>query len=71
MSIPFYDFPASTILIIYALCIAVAKAVFFRVSKIFRFAFEQRACNKEKGLNKGTKKLNKRLEKIEQDLKNL
>ena len=38
---------------------------------MFQFAFEQRACSKKKALIKEQKELNERLEKIEQDLKNL
>ena len=38
--------------------------------KIFQLAIKQRACRKEKSLYLNRKELNKRLEKIEQDLKN-
>jgi len=52
LSIPFYEFPSSPILIIGALGIALASAVFFyRISKIFQFTFEQRAYKKEERLN--------------------
>tara|TARA_A100001035_G_scaffold245559_1_gene213931 strand:+ start:190 stop:348 length:159 start_codon:yes stop_codon:yes gene_type:complete len=52
LSIPFYDFPSSPILNIGALDISVAIAVFFcRISKIFKFPPEQRACRKEKSPN--------------------
>ena len=72
MSVPFYDFPSSPILIIGALGIAVAIAVFFCfLPKIFQFSFKQRTCRKEKSLIKEQKELNERLEKIEKDLKNL
>jgi len=43
LSIPFYDFPSSPILIIDALGIAVAIGVFLSLTKIFQFSFEQRA----------------------------
>ncbi|KGF91577.1 hypothetical protein EU92_0319 [Prochlorococcus marinus str. MIT 9107] len=72
MSIPFYEFPSSPILIIGALGIAVAIIVFFcRISKIFEFTFEQRTYKNKRGLIMEQKELNERLEKIEQDLKNL
>ena len=71
LSIPFYDFPSSPILIIGALGKAVAIAVFGILPKIFQFSFEQRAYAKEKSLIKKQKELNERLEKIEQDSKNL
>ncbi|MCQ9201360.1 MAG: hypothetical protein JJ834_001800 [Prochlorococcus marinus XMU1425] len=51
MSIPFYDFPSSPILIIGALGIAIEIAVFCLLPKIFQFSFEQRACRKEKSPN--------------------
>ena len=72
MSIPFYDFPSSPILIIGALGIAVAIAVFFvSYKKYFNSPFNKELAEKKKALIKEQKELNERLEKIEQDLKNL
>ena len=72
MSIPFYDFPSSPILIIGALGIAVAIAVFFvAYQKYFSSPLNKELTKKKKTLIKEQKELNKRLEKIEQDLKNL
>ena len=72
MSIPFYDFPSSPILIIGALGIAVALVVFFvAYQKYFNSPFNKELAEKKKALIKEQKELNKRLEKIEQDLKNL
>ena len=72
MSIPFYDFPSSPILIIGALGIAVAVAVFFvSYQKYFSSPFNKELAEKKKALIKEQKELNQRLEKIEQDLKNL
>ena len=72
MSIPFYDFPSSPILIIGALGIAVAVAVFFvAYQKYFNSPLNKELSNKKKALIKERKELNERLEKIEQDLKNL
>ena len=72
MSIPFYDFPSSPILIIGALGIAVAIAVFFvSYQKYFNSPFNKELAEKKKALIKEQKELNERLEKIEQDLKNL
>ena len=72
MSIAFYDFPSSPILIIGALGIAVAVAVFFvSYQKYFNSPFNQELAEKKKALIKEQKELNQRLEKIEQDLKNL
>ena len=72
MSIPFYDFPSSPILIIGALGIAVAIVVFFiAYQKYFNSPFNRELSNKKKALIKEQKELNERLEKIEQDLKNL
>ena len=72
MSIPFYDFPASPILIIGALGILVAIAVFFvAYQKYFNSPFNKELSQKKKALIKEQKELNERLEKIEQDLKNL
>ena len=72
MSIPFYDFPSSPILIIGAIGIAVAITVFFiAYRKYFNSPLNKEIAEKKKALFKEQKELNKRLEKIEQDLKNL
>ena len=72
LSIPFYDFPSSPILIIGALGIAVAIAVFLvSYQKYFNSPLNNELAEKKKALTKEQKELNERLEKIEQDLKNL
>ena len=72
MSIPFYDFPSSPILIIGALGIAVAIVVFFvAYQKYFNSPLNKERAKKKKALINEQKELNLRLEKIEQDLKNL
>ena len=72
MSIPFYDFPSSPILIIGALGIVVAIAVFFvAYQKYFNSPLNKEIKIKKKALIKEKKELNERLEKIELDLKNL
>ena len=72
MSIPFYDFPSSPILIIGALGITVAIAVFFvSYHKYFTSPLNKELADKKKALIKEQKELNERLEKIEKDLKNL
>jgi len=72
LSIPFYDFPSSPILIIGALGIAVAIAVFFiSYQKYSNSPLNRELAEKKKALIKEQKELNERLEKIEQDLKNL
>ena len=72
MSIPFYDFPSSPILIIGALGIAVAITVFFvTYQKYFNSPLNKELLEKKKSLIKEQKELNKRLEKIDQELKNL
>ena len=72
MSIPFYDFPSSPILIIGALSIAVAIVVFLvAYQNYFNSPFNKELAEKKKALIKEQKELNERLEKIEQDLKNL
>ena len=72
MSIPFYDFPSSPILIIGALGITVAIVVFFvSFQKYFNSPLNKEIAEKKKALIKEQKELNARLEKIEQDLKNL
>jgi len=72
LSVPFYDFPSSPILIIGAIGIVVALAVFFLAyQKYFNSPFNKELQLKKKALLKEKKELNKKLEKIEQDLKNL
>jgi len=72
LTIPFYDFPSSPILIIGALGIAVAITVFFvSYQKYFNSPLNKELTEKKKALIKEQKDLNERLEKIEQDLKNL
>ena len=72
MSIPFYDFPSSPILIIGALGIALAISVFFvAYQKYFNSPLNKELTKKKKALIKEQKNLNERLEKIKQDLKNL
>ena len=72
MSIPFYDFPSSPILIIGALGIAVAIVVFYvAYQKYFNSPLNKELAEKKKALIKEQKELSLRLEKIEQDLKNL
>ena len=72
MSIPFYDFPSSPILIIGALGITVAIIVFFvAYQKYFTSPLNREFTIKKKALIKERKELNERLLKIEQDLKNL
>ena len=71
MSIPFYDFPSSPILIIGALGITVAIVVFFvAYQKYFNSPLNRELIKKKKALIKEQKELNERLLKIEQDLKN-
>ena len=72
MSIPFYDFPSSPILIIGAVGIVLAIAVFFvAYQKYFNSPLNKELAEKKKALRKEQLELNARLEKIEQDLKNL
>ena len=72
ISIPFYDFPSSPILIIGALGIVLALAVFFLAyQKYFNSPLNRKLQVKKKALIKEQLELNKKLEKIEQDLKNL
>ena len=72
MSIPFYDFPSSPILIIGALGITVAIAVFFvAYQKYFNSPLNREIAEKKKALLKEKSELNERLLKIKQDLKNL
>ena len=72
ISVPFYDFPSSPILIIGAIGIVVALAVFFLAyQKYFNSPFNKELQLKKKALLKEKTELNKKLEKIELDLKNL
>ena len=72
LSVPFYDFPSSPILLIGATGIVVALAVFFLAyQKYFNSPFNKELQLKKKALLKEKTELNKKLEKIEQDLKNL
>jgi len=72
LSVPFYDFPSSPILIIGLIGIVVALAVFFLAyQKYFNSPFNKELQLKKKALLKEKTELNKKLEKIEQDLKNL
>ena len=72
LSIPFYDFPSSPILIIGAIGIVIALAVFvLAFQKYFNSPFNKELQLKKKALLQEKIELNKKLEKIEQDLKNL
>ena len=72
LSVPFYDFPSSPILIIGAIGIVVALAVFFLAyQKYFNSPFNKELQLKKKALLKEKKELNEKLAKIELDLKNL
>ena len=72
MTIPFYDFPSSPILIIGALGISVAIAVFFvAYIKYFNSPLNNELKKKKKALIREQKELKERIKKIEQDLKNL
>ena len=72
MSIPFYNFTSSQILIIGVFGIVVAIAVFYvSYQKYFNSPLNKELAEKKKALIKEQKELNERLEKIEQDLKNL
>ncbi|MDC3119072.1 M protein [Prochlorococcus sp. AH-716-K03] len=71
-SVPFYDFPSSPLLIIGALGIVVAITVFFLAyKKYFNSPFNNELQQKKKSLLKEKEELNERLQKIDQDLKNL
>ena len=72
ISVPFYDFPDSPLLIIGALGILLAITVFFLAyQKYFNSPLNKELQLKKKKLFKEKEELNKRLEKIEQELKNL
>ena len=71
-SVPFYDFPSSPLLIIGALGILVAMAVFLLTyQNYFDSPFNKELQQKKKSLLKEKQELNERLQKIDQDLKNL
>ena len=72
MSIPFYDFPTSPILIIGALGITVAIVVFFvAYQKYFNSPLNKELAEKKRALIKEQKELIEKLGRIEQDLKSL
>ena len=72
ISVPFYDFPSSPLLIVGALGILVALIVFFLTyQKYFNSPFNKELQQKKKSLLKEKKALKERLQKIDQDLKNL
>ena len=72
LSIPFYDFPSSPLLIIGAFGILVALAVFFLAyQKYFNSPFNNEFQRKKNSLLKEKQELNERLQKIDRDLKNL
>jgi beta-lactamase regulating signal transducer with metallopeptidase domain len=72
LSIPFYDFPSSPLLIIGALGIVVALAVFYLAyQQYFNSPLNKELQKKKKSLLRDQKEINQKLEKIEQDLKNL
>jgi len=72
LSIPFYDFPSSPILITGALGILVALAVYFLAyQKYFNSPLNKELQTNKKALLREQKEINQKLEKIEQDLKNL
>ena len=72
LSIPFYDFPSSPLLIIGALGILVALAVFYLAyQQYFNSPLNKELQTKKKALLREQKEINQKLEKIEQDLKNL
>ena len=72
LSIPFYDFPTSPLLIIGALGIVVAIVVFLvTYQKYFNSPFNNELQQRKKSLLKEKQEINERLQKIDQDLKNL
>ncbi len=71
-SVPFYDFPSSPLLITGALGIFVAIAVFFLAyQKYFNSPFNRELQQKKNSLLKERQELNERMQRIDQDLKNL
>lgn len=72
LSVPFYDFPASPLLIVGAIGIILALIIFFlSYQKYFNSPFNRELQQKKKALLKEKKELNERLQKIDQSLKNL
>tara|TARA_B100000941_G_scaffold252781_1_gene200082 strand:+ start:379 stop:600 length:222 start_codon:yes stop_codon:yes gene_type:complete len=72
LSVPFYDFPASPLLIVGAIGIILALVIFFlSYQKYFNSPFNRELQQKKKALLKEKKELNERLQKIDQSLKNL
>ena len=72
LSVTFYDFPSSPLLVVGALGIVVALAIFFLAyQKYFNSPLNKEIQNKKKSLLNEQKELNLRLEKIGQELKNL
>ncbi len=72
LSVPFYDFPSSPLLIVGALGIVIAIAVFFLAyKKYFDSPLNKEIRQKKKSLLKEKELLNEKLKKIDQDLKNL
>ena len=72
LSIPFYEFPNSPLLLIGAVGILVALVVFFiAYQKYFSSPFNRELQQKKKNLIKEKKDIYERLNKIEQELKNL
>ncbi len=72
LSVPFYDFPSSPLLIVGALGIVIAITVFFLAyQKYFDSPLNKEIQQKKKSLLKEKQLLNEKLKKIEQDLKNL
>ena len=71
-NVQFYDFPSSPLLITGALGIVVAIAVFFLAyQRYFNSPLNKELQKKKKFLLKERRELNERLQKIDQDLKNL
>jgi len=72
LSIHFYDFQSSPLLDIGALGIVVALAVFYLAyQQYFNSPLNKELQTKKKALLREQKEINQKLEKIEQDLKNL
>ena len=72
LSIPFYEFPNSPLLLVGAIGIVVALVVFFLAyQKYFSSPFNRELQQKKKNLTKEKKDIYERLNKIEQELKNL
>ena len=72
LSIPFYDFPSSPLLIIGALGIVLAIIVFvLAYQKYFNSPLNNELQQRKKTLLQEKREINERLKKIDQDLKNL